>query len=275
MIIYDLREYKKLSQKAYANEKYRLQVELVKLQQDVINNKRKIAVIFEGRDSAGKTAAIKQFSENLIPDKISYVHLGVPTKAESKNWFHRYEKKIPKPGEIVFFDRSWYSRALIEPTLGFCSQRQYKNFMNRVNTWEEELMDDKVELVKFYLSIDKESQKHRLKSRKDSPIKYWKFSDTDSQIVNKFDVFKLYKEQMFERTSTIKAPWVVINAHNKRLARISSMHYLINKLEYNKKKVLKPRNLDNESRHYQFIYEGEVFENLNYNQYKILSKYLG
>ena len=89
MIIYDLREYKKLSQKAYANEKYRLQVELVKLQQDVINNKRKIAVIFEGRDSAGKTAAIKQFSENLIPDKISYVHLGVPTKAESKNWFHR------------------------------------------------------------------------------------------------------------------------------------------------------------------------------------------
>ena len=83
--------------------------------------------------------------------------MGVPTKAESKNWFHRYEKKIPKPGEIVFFDRSWYSRALIEPTLGFCSQRQYKNFMNRVNTWEEELMDDKVELVKFYLSIDKES----------------------------------------------------------------------------------------------------------------------
>ena len=275
MIIYNLREFKKITPKQYAAEKFRMQVELLKLQEDVIKNGRKIAIIFEGRDAAGKTATIQHFSQYLIPEGMEYINFGVPTKSESKNWFKRYERKMPKKGQICFFDRSWYSRALIEPTLGFCSQRQYKNFMNKVNHWEKDVIENGTEIIKFYLSIDQISQQKRLRARQESPIKYWKFSETDAQIINKYDIFKLYKEQMFEKTSSSFCPWVVINATNKRVARINAMHYLLNKLDYDEKEILNPRKWSSSIANYTFTLEDQTFENLTYKQYQLLTKYLG
>lgn len=278
MIKYDLREYKKLTNKQYQIEKYRLQVELLKLQEDVIKHKRRIVIVFEGRDSAGKTGTIQLFSRYLIPSSMNYINLGVPSKSESKNWFKRYERKWPKKdadGKITFFDRSWYNRALIEPTLGYCSQRQYKNFLNKVNSWEKKQINKGIELTKFYLSIDRKTQQNRLKTRKNSPIKYWKFSESDAKIISKYDVFTLYKEQMFEKTSTTISPWIVINANNKKIAQISAMHYILNKIDYENKIVLEPIKLNDDISNYTYNFEGEVFSNLTYSQYNILSKYLG
>jgi len=206
---------------------------------------------------------------------MEYINFGVPTKSESNNWFKRYERKMPKKGQICFFDRSWYSRALIEPTLGFCSQRQYKNFMNKVNHWEKDLIENGTEIIKFYLSIDQISQQKRLRARQESPIKYWKFSETDARIINKYDIFKLYKEQMFEKTSSSLCPWVVINATNKRVARINAMHYLLNKLDYDEKEILNPRKWSSSIANYTFTLEDQTFENLTYKQYQLLTKYLG
>ena len=129
---YNFEQYKSLSPDLYRKEKYNLQVELLKLQEDVIQKKRKIAICFEGRDTAGKSSTINFFSEHLIPSNFNYVHLGIPTKKERKNWFERYETYLPNKGQIVLFDRSWYTRALTEPTLGYCSKKQYEEFMTKV-----------------------------------------------------------------------------------------------------------------------------------------------
>ncbi len=272
---FNLQGYEKLTQKQYQREKFRLRVELIKLQESVIKENRKVAVVFEGRDSAGKTDTAKQFSKYLIPKQVKYINLGIPTEWESKHWFKRYEKLMPKNGEMIFFDRSWYNRALIEPTLGFCTQRQYKNFMKNVNDWELEYINNGTEIIKFYLSIDKTIQRNRLNARKNSPIKHWKFSHIDKMIIDKFDVLTLYKEQMFKQTSTKICPWIVIDSSNKRLARITAMHYLLNSTEYENKKVLKPKKWSKEIKSYSYSYEGELFDGLTYNQYKILSENLG
>ena len=137
LITFDLNTYKKLNPKAYALEKRRLQIELLKLQEDVIKNERRICIVFEGRDTAGKSSAIKFFSEYLMPKNFKYVALGIPTKWESSNWFKRWSKVLPKKGEIAFLDRSWYTRALTEPVMGYCSENQYLEFMKEVNHWEK------------------------------------------------------------------------------------------------------------------------------------------
>ena len=145
LISLDQSEYNKLGAKAYALEKRRLQIELLKLQEDVIKNNRKICIVFEGRDTAGKSSAIKFFSEYLRPTNFKYVQLGIPTKWESSHWFQRWEKVLPKQGEISFLDRSWYTRAITEPIMGYCSEHQYRTFMKRVNEWEENLIKNGVE----------------------------------------------------------------------------------------------------------------------------------
>ena len=188
---YNFEQYKSLSPDLYRKEKYNLQVELLKLQEDVIKKKRKIAICFEGRDTAGKSSTINFFSEHLIPSNFNYVHLGIPTKKERKNWFERYETYLPNKGQIVLFDRSWYTRALTEPTLGYCSKKQYEEFMTKVNKWEKSLVKKGTELVKFYFSIDKDQQKRRINARKNSKLKYWKLSESDKLMVNKWDVFTL------------------------------------------------------------------------------------
>ena len=270
---YNFEQYKSLSPDLYRKEKYNLQVELLKLQEDVIKKKRKIAICFEGRDTAGKSSTINFFSEHLIPSNFNYVHLGIPTKKERKNWFERYETYLPNKGQIVLFDRSWYTRALTEPTLGYCSKKQYEEFMTKVNKWEKSLVKKGTELVKFYFSIDKDQQKRRINARKNSKLKYWKLSESDKLMVNKLYVFTLYKNQMFDLTSTNYAPWVVINANNKMIARLSALRYILNNLTYDEKLSLKPPKWGEDLGNYSLYIEGVLFENLTYEQFKILAPF--
>ena len=155
LITFDQKEYEKLDDNSYRLEKRRLQIELLKLLEDVIKNNRKVCIVFEGRDTAGKSSASKFFTQYLIPKNFSYVNLGIPSAWESSNWFERWEKVIPKQKEISFLDRSWYTRALTEPVMGYCSERQYREFMQEVLPWEQKLQQDGVELIKFYFVVKK------------------------------------------------------------------------------------------------------------------------
>ena len=269
----DQREYKKLDDKAYSLEKRRLQIELLKLQEDVIKNKRKLCVIFEGRDTAGKSSAIKLFSEYLIPKNFKYVHLGIPTKWESSHWFQRWEKVLPHNGEIAFLDRSWYTRSVIEPVMGYCTENQYKYFMSKVNKWEDNLIKNGTEIIKFYFSLSKDQQERRINARELSELKYWKLSENDKKIMDKWDVFTLYKDRMFKKTGRDNSPWVIINSNNKMIARLTALRYFLNKTEYENKKLLKPLKWSENIANYTAKIEGVRFENLNYDQYMILTKY--
>ena len=273
LISLDQSEYNKLGTKAYALEKRRLQIELLKLQEDVIKNNRKICIVFEGRDTAGKSSAIKFFSEYLRPTNFKYVQLGIPTKWESSHWFQRWEKVLPKQGEISFLDRSWYTRAITEPIMGYCSEHQYRTFMKRVNKWEENLIENGVELIKFYFSLSKDQQERRMHARKNSQLKYWKLSKNDEKIVTKWDAFTLYKEQMFNKTGTEISPWVSINSNNKMIGRLTSLRYLLIKTDYENKKILKPAKYSESLSNYSATIEGVKFENLSYEQFMIITKY--
>ena len=273
LINLDQAEYKKLDTKAYALEKRRLQIELLKLQEDVIKNNRKICIVFEGRDTAGKSSAIKFFSEYLRPNNFNYVQLGIPSKWESSHWFQRWEKVLPEKGEISFLDRSWYTRAVTEPIMGYCNERQYRTFMKRVNDWEHNLIKSGTELTKFYFSLSKDQQERRMNARKNSQLKYWKLSKNDEKIVTKWEAFTLYKEQMFNKTATDEAPWVSINSNNKMIGRLTSLRYLLIKTDYENKKILKPAKYSKSLSNYSASIEGVNFENLSYEQFMIITKY--
>jgi polyphosphate kinase 2 len=273
LISFDQKEYQKLNDKSYQLEKRRLQIELLKLQEDVIENNRRICIVFEGRDTAGKSSAFKFFAQYLIPKNFQYVNLGIPTKWESSHWFQRWNKVIPKKGEIAFLDRSWYTRALTEPVMGYCNEKQYRDFMERVIPWEESLINEGVEIIKFYFSLSQDQQKRRMKARKNSELKYWKLSPNDERIVTKWDAFTLYKEQMFHKTSPASSPWIAINANNKMIARLSALRFLLNQTEYEKKKLLKPLTWSKKINNYKVNLEGVEFNNLDYDQYMILTKY--
>ena len=273
LISLDQSEYKSLDAKSYDREKRRLRIELLKLQEDVIKNKRKLCIVFEGRDTAGKSTAIRFFSEYLMPKHFNYVQLGIPTKWESSHWFQRWEKALPRKGEISFLDRSWYTRAITEPIMGYCSENQYRSFMKKVNKWEDQQMEDGVELTKFYFSLSKNQQEIRMKARKNSELKYWKLSKNDEKIITKWNAFTLYKEQMFDKTSTDNNPWVSINSNNKMIARLTSLRYLLIKTEYEGKKILKPTKWSKSLNNYSTNLEGINFENLTYEQFMVLSKF--
>ena len=273
LIYLDQSEYKSLNAKSYDREKRRLRIELLKLQEDVIKNKRKLCIVFEGRDTAGKSTAIRFFSEYLMPKHFNYVQLGIPTKWESSHWFQRWEKALPRKGEISFLDRSWYTRAITEPIMGYCSENQYRSFMKKVNKWEDQQMEDGVELTKFYFSLSKNQQEIRMKARKNSELKYWKLSKNDEKIITKWNAFTLYKEQMFDKTSTDNNPWVSINSNNKMIARLTSLRYLLIKTEYEGKKILKPTKWSKSLNNYSTNLEGVNFDNLSYEQFIVLSKY--
>lgn len=221
-----------LTRRQYEDEKYELQVELVKLQEWAHKNGKRIAMVFEGRDSAGKGSTIKRFIEALNPRVYRVVALGMPNAWEKRNWFKRYERHLPNPGEIVFYDRSWYNRAVVEPAMGYCTEEQYKDFMENVNNWESGLVDEGIVLIKFWFSITKEKQLQRFELRKTSPIKFWKFSPNDEKVVGKWDIITKYKNQMFERTSTQKAPWVIINSNDKKIGRLNAMRYALSVIDY-------------------------------------------
>ena len=264
--------YKDIGYSTYSREKKRLQVELLNLQHWVLEGKKRVALVFEGRDAAGKGSTIKRFVENLMPKYLRTVELETPTPVESKRWFHRYEKHLPKPGELVFFDRSWYNRALIEPTMGYCNKSQYKYFMKKVLDWEEDLIYDGVILIKFYLSVDKSTQLYRFEERITDPLKYWKYSKNDQMVRNKWDIFTNYKEQMFARTSSRMSPWVMVNSNNKLYARLTCMLYAISHIDYGKKKRFKPLREEKLRQRYRIVVDGVPFNGLDYRQYSVLKQ---
>jgi polyphosphate kinase 2 len=224
-----------LARKQYDSEKYQIQVELLKLQEWVIKNNKKVAIVFEGRDAAGKGSTIKRFTEYLNPRGFKIVALGIPTEEEKQNWFGRYEKYLPKEGEIVFFDRSWYNRAVVEPAMGYCTEEQYNDFMNNVINWEENLIKSGTILIKFWFSITKEKQIKRFDLRQQSPLKYWKFSPNDAKVIDKWEIIGNYKNQMFTKTSSRMSPWVIINSNDKKIGRLNAMRYVISEINYDDK----------------------------------------
>jgi polyphosphate kinase 2 len=241
MIIYNRTEYKALSQQKYSKEKNRLQVELLKLQEWVINRDKRVAIVLEGRDAAGKGSTIKRFIENMMPKGVEVIELGVPTKKQEKNWFRTWEKRMPESGKIHFFDRSWYSRALIQPVMGYCNEKQYKYFMSKINKWEKKVIEDGLILIKMYLSISKENQEIRFHLRETSALKYWKISPNDWKAQKKWQILTTFKEVMFNKTSTRESPWVIINSDNKMIGRLNAMRYVLSSIEYEEKENLKQK----------------------------------
>jgi polyphosphate kinase 2 len=217
----------------YEQELQRLQVELVQLQRDVQINKRRVAILFEGRDAAGKGGTIRRFMEHLNPRTAKIAALPAPTDVEKGQWyFQRYQTHLPNPGEIVFFDRSWYNRAVVEPVMGFCTSRQYEVFMKQAPEFEHMLYEDGLELIKFWFSISKEVQADRFESRRHDPLKQWKLSPVDAEAQERWDVYTKHKEEMFSKTHTSYSPWIIVRANDKKKARLESMRYVLNHLPY-------------------------------------------
>ena len=263
--------FQKITDAQYQKEKFRLQVELLKLQEWVLKKNKRIAIVFEGRDAAGKGSAIKRIVENLMSKHHRIVEIGSPNKKQNKFWFKTYEKRLPKSGEIVFFDRSWYSRAMIQPTMGYCSESQYQYFMTKVNKWEKKLVNEGLILIKFYLSIDKQTQLKRFYIRRNHLLKYWKLSKNDVLSLKKWDLYTFYKSKMFDKTSTQFSPWIVINSNNKLTARLNAIRYMLETIDYDKKSNLESNswNLDKERK--MIMLEGVLFDNLNQEQYLLLN----
>ena len=263
--------FENVSDKKYRKEKFRYQIELLKMQEWALANDKRIAIVFEGRDAAGKGSAIKRMAENLMTKHHRVIEVGSPTPKQNRSWFHTFEKTLPKKGEIVFYDRSWYSRAMIQPTMKYCSDAQYKYFMKNVNKWEANMIKNGITLVKLYLSIDKTTQKKRFEIRKNHSLKYWKLSKNDIESLKMWDQYTYYKNEMFRKTSTKKAPWIIINAKNKMTARLNAFRYVIDAIDYEGKSTLKtkPWNIDmNENRIKLFQVS---FDNLSKEQYDLLN----
>ncbi len=220
----------------YEDELKKLQVELVKLQQWVQKNNKRVAIIFEGRDASGKGGSIRRFTEHLNPRSMRTVALSKPTEVEQGQWyFRRYIKQLPNPGEIVFFDRSWYNRAVVEPVMGFCTKEQYKQYMVQVPEFEHMLYESGVDIIKFWFSISKDEQQRRFDGRLKNPLKRWKFSPVDQKGQEMWDDYTYYKEQMFSKTHTSYCPWIVVKTNDKLQARLESMRYVLSKFEYDNK----------------------------------------
>jgi len=275
MIIYNRTSYKELTLKSYQKEKRKLQIELLKLQEWVIESGQRLAIVLEGRDAAGKGATIKRFIENLIPKTMRVVELGVPTSTQNRMWFKTYDKLLPKEGEIVFFDRSWYTRGLIQPAMGYCTERQYKYFMKNVNSWEKTHIEKGILLIKFYLSVSKENQQQRFVFRQKSPLKYWKLSTNDLKAAKEWDLFTYYKEQVFSNSESNKNPWVIINSDNKMIARLNAMRYVLSSFEYPGKRVLKEKKWSKEIPEYDIEIDGVKFKDLTKEQYELLYRLKG
>jgi polyphosphate kinase 2 len=224
---------KTLKKLSYEAELALLQSEFVNLQKWIATHKKRVAIIFEGRDAAGKGGSIKRFKEHLNPRTSRAVALSKPTEVEKGQWyFRRYIKELPNPGEIVFFDRSWYNRAVVEPVMGFCSKEQYEQFIVQVPEFEHLLYEDNIKMIKFWFSISQDEQKKRFDDRLSNPLKRWKFSPVDMKGQELWKEYSHYKEQMFSRTHTNYSPWIIIKTNDKKEARLESMRYVLSQFDY-------------------------------------------
>ena len=210
-----------------------LQVELIKLQNWVQKHGKKIIIIFEGRDAAGKGGTILRFTEHLNPRGARIAALPKPSETELGQWyFQRYVAHLPTAGEIVFFDRSWYNRAVVEPVMGFCTKKQYETFMKEVPSFEKNLISSEIIIFKFWLNVSRKEQKRRFKQRRKDPLKQWKLSPVDLASLSKWDDYTKAIDNMFLATDTQDAPWTVIESDDKMRARINAIRVVLSKIDY-------------------------------------------
>jgi polyphosphate kinase 2 len=227
-----------LSRKTYEKQKYRLQVELLKLQAWVKDTGQKVVILFEGRDAAGKGGTIRRFMEHLNPRGARVVALEKPSETERGQWyFQRYVQHLPTAGEIVLFDRSWYNRAGVERVMEFCKDYEYDEFMRQAPVFERNLVASGVHLIKFWFSVSRAEQRRRFKERETHPLKQWKLSPVDMASLDKWDEYTKAKEAMFFHTDTAEAPWTVIKSDCKKRARLNAMRYVLYKLPYSNKDI--------------------------------------
>ncbi len=240
---------KKLDNKTYLKELRRLQIELVKMHEWVKVNGKRVVVIFEGRDAAGKGGTIKRITETLNPRVARVVALGIPTEKEKTQWyFQRYVTHLPAAGEIVLFDRSWYNRAGVERVMGFCSEEEYREFLRSVPEFERMLIRSGIILIKYWFSVSDEEQERRFQARIDDPTRRWKISPMDLESRLRWVEYSIAKDEMFKYTDTKQSPWYVVNADDKPRARLNCIAHLLSMIPYEdltpEKLELPPRQKD-------------------------------
>ncbi len=219
----------------YERKLRKLQVELIRLQTWAIENNERIIILFQGRDAAGKSGAIRRITERINPRHMRIVALSKPNEDEKTQWyFQRYVEQFPKAGEIVLFDRSWYNRAVVEPVNGFCTQEEYDTFMNQVNDFERMILESGIHLVKIYMSISRKEQAKRFEDIQSDPLKQWKMTKLDERAQDLWDEYTEYKDAMFEKTNTELAPWKIIKANRKTEARVNVINHILDMIPYNK-----------------------------------------
>ena len=234
----------KLSRKAYERDKAELQVELLKLQNWVKETGERVVLLFEGRDAAGKGGTIKRFMEHLNPRGASLVALPAPSERERGQWyFQRYVQHLPSNGEMVFFDRSWYNRAVVEPVMGFCTTAETLRFLRDTVMFEEMLINEGLHLFKFWFSVSREEQLRRVMSRAQDGLKQWKVSNVDLRSLSRWDDYTEAKKAMFAATDTKASPWVVVKSDDKKRARLACMRYVLRSMDYDpdaRRRVARP-----------------------------------
>lgn len=226
----------RLDRDRYEYDKRLLQIELLKLQNWVKTNGRRIVIVFEGRDAAGKGGTIKRFTEHMNPRGARVVALEKPSDREQGQWYYqRYLKHLPTAGEIVMFDRSWYNRAGVEKVMGFCTEAQYNLFVRQTPAFEKLLVEDGIDLIKFWFSVSRSEQRTRFTIRQIDPVRQWKLSPMDLASIDKWDAYTRAKERMFKRTDTKHAPWTVVKSNDKKRARLEAMRHVLSLFDYDNK----------------------------------------
>ena len=223
----------KMSRKQYNREMEKLQIELVRMHEWIRREKKKVVIIFEGRDAAGKGGTIKRITQRLNPRVARVVALGTPNDRERTQWwFQRYVAHLPAGGEMVLFDRSWYNRAIVEPVMGFCTQEEYEEFMRTCPEFERMLIRSGITLIKYWFSVSDEEQERRFQARNTDPTRRWKLSDMDLESRTRWVDFSKAKDRMFAITDTKHAPWYVVDADIKRHARLNCIAHLLSMIPY-------------------------------------------
>ena len=223
------------------------QAELIKLQKHLEDTEQKMIILFEGRDAAGKGGTIRRVTRYMDEKHYRIVALGKPTEEQKTQWFYqKYVQHFPKAGEIVLFDRSWYNRAMVEQVFGFCTKREYEDFMNGVKGFENDLTRQGIILVKLYFSVSKDEQARRFERRKTDPLRQWKLSEIDMQAQEKWDEFTTTKYNMIKHTHSHRAPWTVIRSGDKQKARMEAIKVILNSVDYNSREEVLNYALDPE-----------------------------
>jgi polyphosphate kinase 2 len=230
----------------YEEELKRLQIELLKMQNYIKESGKKVLMIFEGRDAAGKGGTIKRITEHLNPRGARVVALDKPSDIEKTQWyFQRYVQHLPAAGEIVLFDRSWYNRAGVEPVMGFCTQEEHKEFLHEVPEFEKMLVNSDINIFKFYFSVSKDEQKRRFEKRRTDPLKQYKLSPVDEKSQGLWDKYTIAKYSMLLASHTEHAPWTIIRSDDKKKARINTIKHILNHFDYPDKIEKKKLKADN------------------------------